>query len=557
VRFAFVRSGLSVAIQNNRIRSLTGEAVRVSVVENEQFRQALRSLTLRASGRDIPFTFIPSGMRFDASFTTPDIGTHGLSIVAQYQDGRSETVRLSLESIGFGQITESGGNTVLRDVRVFLRTQTGEVWNAGTYSQTNPVQSQGTYAFLVPDGIYQLVFQKEGYHERRTLTFSVTDHIVNRSIGLVKQVPDVRDVIDPNASAGQNALNVIKNIGEQAREQAQLLKERLVDTAIKVDEIADNPQVERATERVVAPAVITVSVIAITPSLWSILVPLLRFLFLQPLLLLGRRKRTEWGQVYNALTKLPIDLAAVRLLDATTKRILHSRVTDGNGRYLFIVEPGAYIIDVVKPGLLFPTHVLRDVKNDGRLTDLYHGERIEAKEEGVSLTPNVPVDPTGATKTPKRIVWEKRARAAQHIISLFGIGATLLSLYITPAPVIWAFLGVHIVFYVLFLRYVRPKRPKGWGIVYEEKNNKPLGKVVARLFTKQYNKLVASEVTDSRGRYSFLAGPNEYYVTYEKPGYQMTKVEHIALKDGEAGLIKEDVKLAPLKNTSGTNSPST
>ena len=40
---------------------------------------------------------------------------------------------------------------------------------------------------------------------------------------------------------------------------------------------------------------------------------------LAPNTAIGRRRRKKWGVIYNALTKLPVDLAIVRLMDQSGK----------------------------------------------------------------------------------------------------------------------------------------------------------------------------------------------------------------------------------------------
>ncbi len=336
------------------------------------------------------------------------------------------------------------------------------------------------------------------------------------------------------------AQNVAKNIASTAKFFAEETKA----VGVFVQEAADNPQVEQATKTVVAPTAAAVVVATVAPSLVSIALPLLRFLFLQPLLLFGRKKREEWGQIYNTLTKLPVDLAMIRLVDPVTKRIVQSRVTDAQGRYLFIVDPGEYLLEVTKPGFSFPSTLLQGVKSDGKLLDIYHGEKIQVTTAGAGLTPNIPLDPIGANKTPRRIVWERRWGVAQHIISVSGIVLTALGIYITPVWYMWVFLGVHIFAYIGFIRFVKPKKPAGWGLVSEKDSSSPLGNTIVRLFTKQYNKLVSTQVTDKGGRYAFLVGPSEYYVTYEKKGYKPHTTESFQItEDTKSSVVKEKVVL--------------
>ncbi len=382
--------------------------------------------------------------------------------------------------------------------------------------------------------------------------------------GNVLPVPILAGV-DADAPFLENAVQVAKNIGKNfvafGKKIAEVgtdiptLKRNFIaasksiveETKIlgkKIDRVANNPQVEEATKTVVAPATAAVVAATVVPSLASVVIPLLRFVFLQPLLLFGRKKRKEWGQLYNTLTKLPVDLAMVRLVDAKTKKILQSRVTDAQGRYLFIVEPGEYMLQVTKPGFLFPSTLLQEVQTDGKLLDIYHGELVRVTTSGIGITPNIPLDPIGAVQTPKRIVWERRWRLVQHAISVSGVVLTLVALYIAPVWYMWIFLGVHIVAYVGFNRFVRPKKPNGWGLVYEKTSAVPLGSAVVRLFTKQYNKLVSTQVTDTKGRYAFLVGSSDYYVTYEKKGYKSGTSESVHIAENETNsVIKEKIGL--------------
>ena len=70
--------------------------------------------------------------------------------------------------------------------------------------------------------------------------------------------------------------------------------------------------------------------------------------------LFGRRKRAKWGVVYNALTKLPVDLAVVRLVDVKTGRVIRSRVTDSEGRYAFLRTRVCIVLRLINRVLFSP-----------------------------------------------------------------------------------------------------------------------------------------------------------------------------------------------------------
>lgn len=202
-------------------------------------------------------------------------------------------------------------------------------------------------------------------------------------------------------------------------------------------------------------------------------------------------------------------------------------------------------MEVTKPGFLFPSTILAQVKSDGKLVDIYHGEAISVTQKGALITPNIPIDPGGQNKTPKRILRDKRMRILQHAVSFSGVFITAIGLYISPIWYMWLFLGVHILLYIGFLHFIQPKKPKGWGIVYEDGSKKAVSNGIVRLFTKEYNKLVSTQTTDANGRYAFLVGPSQYYITIEKAGYQPYKSEDIEVKETEkdAGLVKKDVAM--------------
>lgn len=61
----------------------------------------------------------------------------------------------------------------------------------------------------------------------------------------------------------------------------------------------------------------------------------------------------KWGQVIDIATGEPIPGAIVRLFD--NERQLDVTITDMQGRYNFILEPGEYYIRVSAPGFTFPT----------------------------------------------------------------------------------------------------------------------------------------------------------------------------------------------------------
>ena len=274
------------------------------------------------------------------------------------------------------------------------------------------------------------------------------------------------------------------------------------------------------------------------------MLPYLHLIFSEPLLLLFRKKRKKWGIVYDALTKLPIGLAVVRLYSKKDKKLIQTKVTDKEGRYIMIVkEPGRYYFSVTKPDYEFPTRYLKNDTQDLRYLDLYHGEEIEVKEKEGALTANIPLDPKE-----KRVLTEKEAirsyviKNTRVMVAYIGMILSLLVILIYPTVITIGALILHILMFLIFRSLIVPPKPKSWGIIYDEKTKQPIGQGIVRIFETRFNKLLETQVTDSKGRYAFLVGKNQYQLLTEKQGYQRKEIKPVDLLKKEA-IVNLDIGL--------------
>lgn len=326
-----------------------------------------------------------------------------------------------------------------------------------------------------------------------------------------------------------------------------------------IKQVVDNPKVEKVNEIAVAPAIILAGAANVAVGFNAAQVLLfLRHIFTQPFLLLRLRKRKSWGVIYNALNKMPVDLAVVRLVDESTGRIVQSQVTDAQGRYLITVEPGEYHLEVDKQGFSGFSKLLKNKDEDAKFIHLYHGGKFQITETETEsvLNFNIPLDPVDEIKGNNLIIREHTKRAAQNIICVIGLIASVLSFIISPKLIIFAFVLLHVFFYWLFYRFSHRKITAGsFGSVTEMIMEEPIGKAVVRVFDSMYNKLVDTTVTDRKGRYAVLVGPSKYYTTYEKEGFEKKQSEVLDFSsektNGMGGLINRDEELKKVDKLSG------
>ncbi|MBI2551343.1 hypothetical protein HYV73_03290 [Candidatus Uhrbacteria bacterium] len=287
--------------------------------------------------------------------------------------------------------------------------------------------------------------------------------------------------------------------------------------------------------------------------------PFLQLLFTQPLRLFFKRKRKGYGVVYHSGIKLPVELAVVRLLRLPDAKVVRTRVTGKDGMYEFLADPGEYQIEVTKPEFSFPSEWLKKVRTDGEYLDVYHGEVIRVTDKNAVISANIPLDPIleKGEKEALRIRWKRRLRRLESALSWASVVLALVVLILHPSAFTIGVFILQVVLLVLVFVLVRPRKPKSWGIVYDKSTKKPLRDAVIRVFEPLYNKLIDSRLTDRNGRYHFLLGPNEYYATFEKEGYQTTEVRPIdyrSIKQPE--LLSMRVDMSPLPSGTAQHKPS-
>lgn len=491
------------------------------------------SITLSvASPSPSLYALTPSadGTSYSAGFVAPEPGEHVATVTVTFQDGSSKQTSYTLNSQGGGRVVEETltgpSDQGVSGAVVQLFREVGGAWTPFGTQTTGP---DGSYAFVVPNGRYYAEVEKEGFRKTITVPVSVTQNVFNQTISLIGALELIP--VPAGAPLAEQAGVVAQNLVKQVSYGVQVARE-----------FVQSPEVQAA-NAVAAPTLLAMTLVnsASTISMFNLLA-YAQYLFTQPLLLLGRRRRKKWGVVFNSLTKQPIDLAIVRLVHFESKLLMQSRVTDKFGRFAFVVKKGNYSLEVVKPGYLFPTQYLKAKKEDVDYLDLYHGDKIEFLQDGV-LTVNVALDPVASVETPRRVLWRKTLQSLRHGLAFSAIPLGMVMLVVTPSIPTALLLLAQIGVYLLFRRIAMPAAAKSWGITFDAKTRKPVGRVIVRIFDKKFNKLLETQVTDSNGKYGFFVRRNVYYMTAEKQGYKKFTSPDIDLSAKDEALVDQNIPL--------------
>ncbi|MFA6503875.1 MAG: carboxypeptidase-like regulatory domain-containing protein [Patescibacteria group bacterium] len=272
----------------------------------------------------------------------------------------------------------------------------------------------------------------------------------------------------------------------------------------------------------------------------------LYYIFTQPLILISRRKKGKFGVIYNSLSKLHVDLAAVRIKNAAGK-IVQTKITDKQGRYYFLLPKGQYEVDISKQGYSFPSGLLAGKTQDVDYIDLLTNNKLNFTADAF-VANNIPIDPKEDARKHKDI---KRKLTLRKVQSTAAVLTTLLSFGVFALVPTYQYLGLavfQLLTYVVFRRLAYRKPFPSYGVILDQKTGKPIKSAVVRILDTQFNRILETQITDAQGRYAFLVGRGKFYVTINKDGYESVRSEAIDCSGSkDSVVIDKKIKLQPIK----------
>ncbi len=310
-------------------------------------------------------------------------------------------------------------------------------------------------------------------------------------------------------------------------------------TAVQVKEIIESPLGNVLTKSISTVGLIfgtaftLLPILFLNPLSFSELALLPMRLWSLLLTVFGLKKRNrQWGTVYDSVTKRPLDPVYVILQDVEGKEIATS-ITDIDGRYGFLVEPGKYRILPTKTHYAFPSLKMVGKTRDEIYLDLYFGYVFEVKKEGEVITKNIPMDPEGFdwnefTKTEQKLTrfYSKRDVVYTRIADIaFSIGFSIATLAILSAPKTYNIIIFSLYVVLLMVRELGIRQKKS-GHIVRKGTDIPIAFAIIRVFDQKTNVEILHRVTNQIGKYFCLIQNGNYYVTIEtkNPDETYTKV---------------------------------
>ncbi|MDZ7726637.1 MAG: carboxypeptidase-like regulatory domain-containing protein [Candidatus Campbellbacteria bacterium] len=235
-----------------------------------------------------------------------------------------------------------------------------------------------------------------------------------------------------------------------------------------------------------------------------------------------KHNRRPWGTVYDSVTKQPLDPAYVVLQDEDGKEVSGS-ITDLDGRYGFLQDPGKYRLVSKKTNYNFPSKRLEGKTGDILYDNLYFGENF-LTEEGSVIDKNIPMDPEGfdwnefAKRAEKgRMKFYSRFDAlftyGANILFYVGLFASLAALIAVPSLLQ---LGIVLFYILVFALRTFGLKPKHLGSVVDKETGQPLSFAIVRVIIPSSDQEVKRVVCDKFGRFYSLVYPGTYVIAVEK-----------------------------------------
>lgn len=357
-----------------------------------------------------------------------------------------------------------------------------------------------------------------------------------------------------STDSSSSSSSVTATVKKTVDKTIQVVKDTIDDTK---DFIANDPVGVVSTRVVSTTGAVTGTLSVAT----SILVNPLSFteMFTLPLRLwtlllslLGLKKKYKpWGTVYDSVTKQPIDPAYVVLKDLNGKEV-STAITDIDGRYGFLMQPGSYVIEANKTNYTFPSKQLAGVSSDELYPNLYFGGELNIDEENAVIAKNIPMDPI-------KFDWNEFAKKDKKLMRFYskfdvlfsrfveiafvlGFVISLIALFAAPAPYNLIVFGVYVILMALRIMGLKPKRN---GHITDKETNNPLSFAIIKIYAEGVNQPIVKKITDAYGRYFCLVPKGDYYVTVEKknPDQSYSHVFTSGKVSAQKGIIHEDFKV--------------
>ncbi len=549
---------LNVTVNPGSINSLTLTPEATAVLVGQNFSATVRvfdsygNVITNYSG-SVYFSALAKSavLPGEYTFTSADSGVH--TFTNAFRFGLAQAEQLTVSAAPAGKPSASVNITVIAQatlpvIDAYLVTgqspqSVGTGWSetvVGLDEQGGVVTSDSTTEVTLSSSLATVSFYSDN-----TYTTPVNKYVLNEGrVAVYLKASEAGEVVitatDQNDKTGSSSSIRIQTavVGPGAEEEPPVEDEEEASTNTgSLPVLRDNPVLNKVAS-VAANVSSGLALVSLAPA-GAAIVTIVTTNLIQGISLFNlswvglfgrRRRRKEWGVVQNGLTHLPLGGVFVELYNSAG--ILVSKVlTDKSGKFAFIVEQADnYRLRINNP--LYRPYISEPLA--------IRDARQEVLKTTISLEPIREIVAGRIRRVAVLVRILEFLALLNWPLLVIGSVSAVAVLYNIPTVGRFVIVSIYLMLWVVKLREVHSRRV--FGTIQDSLDSSLQPNAVVQLTREDTNgsQVVRSTITDSRGRFLFLAQPSVYQVVAAKAGYKPKETT----VEGEA--IDVDIKLERL-----------
>jgi len=202
--------------------------------------------------------------------------------------------------------------------------------------ETQITDAFGRFGFLVEPGEYYIHVTKPGFVFPSSL---ITANVIKGFQNIY------RDAILTVKEKMEAAININIPLDPERKQltRAQLLRIKTLNLISMIIESLNKPLL-------IAGTFLSWVSLVVTPKLSNYIILLVYAVLLTFRLILSRKVRRSWGQVLDAETEKPIEMALIRIYNLKGGTLTFTKVTNRDGQFTALVNTGKYYLVITKQG---------------------------------------------------------------------------------------------------------------------------------------------------------------------------------------------------------------
>jgi len=195
--------------------SIVEAQIPLEILQDEDEVKEIKELLLIVGDEIYVMELSQDGEYYTAKFKSPEVdGEYDVFALVKYKDNTHKKINMNIEVDPYGYVYSiiDGEELSISNAKVTLykfNDNKENIWESDDEDMPNPqyTNNRGEYKFLVEEGFYKIVVEKEGYEKYESEKFEVKNSIIERNIELVKINRDYKIIII--AAIGISLISII------------------------------------------------------------------------------------------------------------------------------------------------------------------------------------------------------------------------------------------------------------------------------------------------------------------------------------------------------------